>query len=126
MQAFVSNLGPGNASALRGCWCFDCLYNKGDPDFWFKRSIAASAAPFYEYYFDTKNNAMRARSTSATVCVMCDASRRSAIRAASVAARLRRRSARASSITPVSEDSRPPLNAAMTFLRETDGRLKLS
>ena len=30
------------------------------------------------------------------------------------------------SITPLSEDSRPPSNAAVTFLRETDGRLKLS
>jgi hypothetical protein len=26
----------------------------------------------------------------------------------------------------VSEDSRPPSNAVVTFLRETDGRLKLS
>src|SRR5262249_39992102 len=32
----------------------------------------------------------------------------------------------ASSITPLSEDSRPPSNTAVTFLRETDGRLKLS
>src|SRR5229473_231481 len=47
-------------------------------------------------------------------------------RAASVAATLRRRSTSASSITPLSEDSRPPSNTAVTFLRETDGRLKLS
>ena len=35
-------------------------------------------------------------------------------------------SASASSITPLSEESRPPSIAALTFLRETDGRLKLS
>src|SRR5207344_3082286 len=69
---------------------------------------------------------MRALSTSATVCVMCEGSRRSAIRAASVSETLRRRSASASNITPLSEDNRPPSNAAVTFLRETDGRLKLS
>jgi hypothetical protein len=39
---------------------------------------------------------------------------------------LRQRSASASNITPASEDNRPPSNAAVTFLRETDGRLKLS
>ena len=40
--------------------------------------------------------------------------------------RARRRSASASSITPLSEESQPPSNTAVTFLRETDGRLKLS
>ena len=44
---------------------------------------------------------------------------RSEIRAASVLARVRRRSARASSMTPLSEESRPPSNAAVTFLRDT-------
>jgi putative ABC transport system substrate-binding protein len=43
-----------------------------------------------------------------------------------VSATAHRRSASASSITPLSEESRPPSNTAVTFLRETDGRLKLS
>src|SRR3954447_12783172 len=59
---------------------------------------------------------MRARSTSATVCVMRDGSRRSAITAASVAATLRRRSASASSITPLSEDSRASIERGCDFL----------
>src|SRR5947208_15377561 len=46
--------------------------------------------------------------------------------AASVSATLRRRSASASSITPASEDNRPPSNAAVTFLRETLGKLNVS
>lgn len=43
----------------------------------------------------------------------------------SVSATLRRRSASASSITLLSEDIRPPSNAAV-LLRKTDRRLKLS
>jgi arginine decarboxylase len=48
---------------------------------------------------------MRARRISATVCVMCEGSRWSAIRAASVSATARRRSASASSITPLLRDA---------------------
>jgi len=53
--AFVGGLGSTNTAALKGCWCFDCLYGGGDPDFWFKRG--ANAAPFYAYYYDTAANA---------------------------------------------------------------------
>jgi hypothetical protein len=59
MRAYVKGLGSGNTTALKGCWCFDCLYTGDDPDFWFKRSTDAGAAPFYEYYFDTADNAKR-------------------------------------------------------------------
>jgi hypothetical protein len=55
MRAFVGGLGNTNAAALKGCWCFDCLYGGGDADFWFKRG--KSAAPFYAYYNDTAANA---------------------------------------------------------------------
>src|SRR5262249_20575204 len=48
MKAFVEGLGSSNTAALKGCWCFDCLYGDGDPKFWFGRG--ASAAPFYAYY----------------------------------------------------------------------------
>jgi hypothetical protein len=57
MRAFVGGLGSSNTAALKGCWCFDCLYGGNDPDFWFKRD--ANAAPFYAYYFDTAANAKR-------------------------------------------------------------------
>jgi hypothetical protein len=57
MRAFVGGLGSNNTAALKGCWCFDCLYGNDDPDFWFKRD--ANAAPFYAYYFDTEANAKR-------------------------------------------------------------------
>src|SRR5690349_3720257 len=67
---------------------------------------------------------MRARRTSATVWVMCEGSRWSAIRAASVSATARRRSARASSNTPLSEESRPPSNAAVTFLARNRWQLE--
>jgi hypothetical protein len=59
MKAYVKGLGSSNTAALKGCWCFDCLYNGDDPDFWFKRSIVTGAPPFYEYYFDTADNAKR-------------------------------------------------------------------
>jgi hypothetical protein len=57
MRAFVGGLGSSNTAALKGCWCFDCLYGKDDPEFWFKR--AANAAPFYAYYYDTAAKAQR-------------------------------------------------------------------
>jgi hypothetical protein len=56
MQDFVRGLGSTNTAALKGTWCFDCLYGKGAAGFWFKRS--KGAAPFYAYYEDT---AMRAK-----------------------------------------------------------------
>jgi hypothetical protein len=55
MRAFVKGLGSGNTSALKGCWCFDCLYSGDDPTFWFNRG--KTAPPFYEYYCDTEHNA---------------------------------------------------------------------
>jgi hypothetical protein len=55
MRAFVGGLGTNNKAALKGCWCFDCLYGGDDADFWFKRG--PSAAPFYAYYNDTETNA---------------------------------------------------------------------
>ena len=55
MRAFVSGLGSSNTAALKGCWCFDCLYSNDDADFWFKRD--AKAAPFYAYYEDTAEHA---------------------------------------------------------------------
>jgi hypothetical protein len=57
MRLFSSGLGNTNKGALKGCWCFDCLYGADDPDFWFKRD--ANAAPFYLYYYDTAGNAKR-------------------------------------------------------------------
>jgi hypothetical protein len=57
MRAYVKGLGSGNASALKGCWCFDCLYNGDDPDFWFKK--ATNADPFYHYYWGTTKRAHR-------------------------------------------------------------------
>ena len=54
MQAFVEGL-KTNKAALKGCWCFDCLYGKAAPGFWFKRD--KSAAPFYAHYYDTAANA---------------------------------------------------------------------
>jgi hypothetical protein len=51
MRAFVGGLGSTNTAALKGCWCFDCLYGGGDPEFWFNRG--ANPAPFYVYYYDT-------------------------------------------------------------------------
>jgi hypothetical protein len=57
MRAFVGGLGSSNAAALRGSWCFDCLYGSDDADFWFKRST--NAAPFYTYYWGTAGNAKR-------------------------------------------------------------------
>ena len=59
---------------------------------------------------------MRALSTSATVCVMCEGSRWSAIRAASVSETLRRRSASASNITPLSEDKSATIERSCDFL----------
>jgi hypothetical protein len=54
MQAFVEGLGSTNSAALKGCWCFDCLY--GDSaDFWGKQY--KGTAPFYAYYQDTETNA---------------------------------------------------------------------
>src|SRR5258708_936532 len=47
------------------------------------------------------------------------------MRPARVSARPRRRSASASSMTPLSEDRRPPSNAAVTFLELTDGNVKV-
>jgi hypothetical protein len=55
MRAFVGGLGNNNTAALKGSWCFDCLYTDGDADFWFKRG--PNAAPFYHYYFGTVDNA---------------------------------------------------------------------
>jgi hypothetical protein len=55
MRAFVGGLGTTNTAALKGCWCFDCLYGGDDADFWFKRG--PNAAPFYAYYNDTATNA---------------------------------------------------------------------
>jgi hypothetical protein len=57
MRAFVGGLGSSNTAALKGCWCFDCLYGKDDPDFWFKRGANANAAPFYAYYWGTAGKA---------------------------------------------------------------------
>jgi hypothetical protein len=54
MQAFVGGLGSSNTAALKGCWCFDCLYG-GGPDFWGKQY--KGTAPFYAYYQDTEDNA---------------------------------------------------------------------
>jgi hypothetical protein len=54
MQAFVEGLST-NKAALKGCWCFDCLYGDKAPGFWFNRG--ANAAPFYAYYQDTAANA---------------------------------------------------------------------
>jgi hypothetical protein len=56
MRAFIGGLGGSNTTALKGSWCFDCLYGDGDADFWFK---AAKTAPFYDYYFGTVVNAQR-------------------------------------------------------------------
>jgi hypothetical protein len=55
MRAFVGGLGSGNTAALKGSWCFDCLYGGDDAGFWFKQ--ATSAAPFYDYYWGTAANA---------------------------------------------------------------------
>jgi hypothetical protein len=55
MRAFVGGLGNTNTAALKGCWCFDCLYGGDDPKFWFNRG--ANAAPFYAYYWGTAGNA---------------------------------------------------------------------
>jgi hypothetical protein len=54
MRAFVGGLGNNNKAALKGCWCFDCLYTGDDADFWGKRG---PKAPFYHYYFGTVDNA---------------------------------------------------------------------
>jgi hypothetical protein len=64
---------------------------------------------------------MRARKMSASRWVTRAGSRLSAISAASLSAMPIRRSASANSITPPSELMRPPSNAAVTFLRCTDG-----
>ena len=69
---------------------------------------------------------MRDLSASSTVWMMCAGSRGSSIRAASVLATARRRSASESKITPLSEERRPPSNAAVTFLRDTAGRENVS
>jgi len=53
MRAFVSGLGNNNTAALKGSWCFDCLYE--NPKFWFNQ--ATNAAPFYVYYWGTAVNA---------------------------------------------------------------------
>jgi len=52
MRAFVTGLGNSNTAALKGCWCFDCLYNGDDPDFWFKRNLK-----FYHHYYGTGKRA---------------------------------------------------------------------
>lgn len=52
MRAFVAGLGNTNTKALRGSWCFDCLYGGDDAEFWFKQNT-----PFYVYYYDTAANA---------------------------------------------------------------------
>jgi hypothetical protein len=57
MRAFVGGLGKSNLAALKGCWCFDCLYGGDDADFWFNRG--GNAAPFYDYYWGTAENAKR-------------------------------------------------------------------
>ena len=57
MRAFVGGLGKNNTAALKGCWCFDCLYGGDDPAFWFNRG--ANAAPFYAYYWGTAAKAKR-------------------------------------------------------------------
>jgi hypothetical protein len=54
MRAFVGGLGSTNTAALKGCWCFDCLYGGDAADFWFKRD---ANGPFYAYYNDTETNA---------------------------------------------------------------------
>jgi len=64
---------------------------------------------------------MRARTMSASVCVMRSGSRRSGKHRANLSAIPNRRSAIASSITPPSEVSRPPSKAAATGLRPTAG-----
>jgi len=55
MRAFVGGRGSSNTAALKGCWCFDCLYTGDDPAFWGKRD--AHAATFYAYYKDTATHA---------------------------------------------------------------------
>jgi len=55
MRAFVGGLGSTNTAALKGCWCFDCLYGRGAEDFWFNRD--KNAAPFYAYYNGTTKRA---------------------------------------------------------------------
>jgi hypothetical protein len=57
MRAFVSGLGSGNKTALKGCWCFDCMYGDSDASFWFNRG--KNAAPFYSYYWGTAKNSKR-------------------------------------------------------------------
>ena len=64
---------------------------------------------------------MRASRISASGCVTRVGSRRSGITAASFSAIPIRRAACASSITPPSDDSRPPSNAAVSFLPRTAG-----
>jgi hypothetical protein len=54
MRAFVEGLGSSNKAALKGCWCFDCLYGGDDPKFWFNRGT--NPAPFYAYYWGTAGN----------------------------------------------------------------------
>ena len=67
---------------------------------------------------------MRARIISASVWVMRAGSRRSGKQRASRSATPSRRSAMASSMTPPSEEMRPPSNAAVTFLPWTAGKEK--
>jgi hypothetical protein len=55
MRAFFSGLGKGNTAALRGCWCFDCLYGDEAPKFWF--NLDTKGPPFYTYYCDTASRA---------------------------------------------------------------------
>ena len=75
-----------------------------------------------DYIFGLSGNvvleiaSMRARRTSATVCVMCEGSRWSAIRAASVSATARRRSASASNITPAIRRKSAPIESSCDFL----------
>ena len=69
---------------------------------------------------DSHANA-RARIMSAIVWAMCERSRRSGMQRAGGSATPKRRSAIDSSITPPSEESRPPSNAAVTFLPATAG-----
>lgn len=64
---------------------------------------------------------MRARTMSASVCVIRSGSRRSGKHRANLSAIPNRRSAIASSMTPPSEVSRPPSKAAATGLRPTAG-----
>jgi hypothetical protein len=60
----------------------------------------------------------------AIVWAIREGSRRSGMQRASRSATPKRRSAIDSSITPPSEDSRPPSNAAVTFLPSTAGNEK--